>query len=83
MITDQGWPKPGKQGTDESEQILANLDETEQTGQKTGILVKNGAKKRAKETEPWQNRAKPKTYRTKLYYNKLEFPKFKKLILSE
>ena len=33
---DQEWLKPVKQGTDESEQILANLDKTEQTGQKKG-----------------------------------------------
>ena len=44
---EQGWPKPGKQGTDESERILANLDETERTGQK-----------RAKNGHFWQKRAK-------------------------
>ena len=66
----QGWPKPGTQGTDKSQRILANLDKTERTGRnglKTGIFRqkrgKNWAKpgkKRANETEPWQNRAKPK-----------------------
>ena len=69
----QGWPKPGKQGTDESEQILSNLDETDEpgktgeTGQKTGnFRQKQGkkqgkpCKKRVNETESWQNRVKPK-----------------------
>ena len=34
----QGCPKPGKQGTNKSEQILANLDETETT-KKTFVFI--------------------------------------------
>ena len=56
----QGCPKPVKQGTDKSERILANLDETERighnrakAGKKTGIFKQ----KWAKTGETRQNRA--------------------------
>ena len=67
----QGWPKPGKQGMNESERILANLDETEQTGrsgrnwakpgrngQKTGIFRQKRGKTGQKWAKPGEKRAK-------------------------
>ena len=55
----QGCPKPGKQGTNKFERILANLGKTEQTGQnwqKTAFLGKNGAKRGKKWAKPSKNR---------------------------
>ena len=73
---DQGCPEPGKQGTNESEQIRTNPGEFGQnqtnraknghfsakTGQ-NGQKKKTEAKpgqKRANKTKPWRNRTKPK-----------------------
>ena len=68
----QGWPKPGTQGTDKSQRILANLDKTERTGRnglKTGIFRQKRGKKRAKpgkkranETEPWQKHGETESF---------------------
>ena len=41
----QGWPKPGKQGTINSERILANLDKTKQTGRNGQNWAKPGNKR--------------------------------------
>ena len=40
--SNQGYPKTGKRGTNESERILANLDKTEQTGQDRWNQAKPG-----------------------------------------
>ena len=42
--SDQWWPKPGKQGTNKTEQILVNLDETKRTGQNGQNWAKPGKK---------------------------------------
>ena len=61
----QRCPKPGKQGTNKSEQILANLDETEQirqnrakTGKKRGIFRQKRGIKRVKLSETGQKTVK-------------------------
>ena len=54
LVGPEGCPKPGQQRTNKSEQILANLEESEQTGQTVPNRAKNGhfrqkwGKKRAK-----------------------------------
>ena len=50
-VSDQGSPKPGKQGSNESKQ---NRAKPVKTGKKTGIFIK----KRTKTDETGQNRAK-------------------------
>ena len=60
----QWWPKPGKQGTNETERILVNLDKTERTGQngqnwakpgkngqKTGIFTQKRGKQGKKQAK--------------------------------
>ena len=42
LVGPEGCPKPGQQGTNKSEQILANLDETERTGRTVPNRAKNG-----------------------------------------
>ena len=60
----QGCQNPGKR----DEQILANLDKTEQTGHnraKMGIIRQNGAKKQAKPGTKKNGRTKPKAGETR------------------
>ena len=68
-ILEPGLPELRMRTTNESERILENLCKNEwiriranlgETGQKPGEFGQKMGKKRANETETWQNSAKPK-----------------------